>query len=786
MPRISKAKIVFFILMIEAILSLSFFNLYADTQVKPQRPWYSETPNPRHIANYDRLTAEYFNNQLNVIYNWAQNTNAELDNLLHNGIGVASLTVGILNCTNKIINPEWDNLLHNGNGVASITANLVKAQDLEIANSIDVPAIEFSGRSQPTPPVNNGMLYFDSDLQRFRVYQENAWRDLSSNYIINGTTLTNPLVIDGYLDTRNIYINENASISKNLNVQGNINSSGTTTVTSLNTDKVLKVPTSASTTLGVGSIYYDTTAGKLKAYNGTSWDIVGKDITVDSAMSSTSTNPVQNKVIYNKIYTLNTNMLASLSAGLDAAEASATRLVNTASSSFDTKLQNASSSLNTQFNNAITGFDNSIKAYVSEKLGSGTSDLWVKSIKTTNASVTNKLDAYDLQISRTLIIPTSRGRVDDYLNKSQNGACLSFIESPYNSIAYTYYPGSGDFYYTKQLSTMNETVSSLTTGLHDGTIIFTRNGEDFEVPVKGLGSAAYANVASFSTAGAANTIPTTQPTNPVAGSIYWNVNGSYLRIYSGSSWYNIYPQANPSAIQNENYIQNAMHSYDYTESGNVRYDFTEGIAITPDNQTCYYPMLQESNDGTTFSDVTGYKRGHFYCVGHELVSSNEIKVTVLFPISSLGEYHYATENDINNLIDDVASERGNPVSYAYGTSQYSEVYHTRIHSIGNYGVFGTGSGKNFNYHNKYYRFNFATTDTSVNPNIMRYDSNFSLSPYINYKYTNSSIPDYANGTFRITGTFSQKTNTTLISNQTYYYGVGVWVEIILRLTYGNQ
>lgn len=294
MPKITKTRIIIFVFIMEALLSLSFFNLYAAT---PERPYYSETPNPRHIQNNDRLTAEYFNNQLNVIYNWAQRTHTELDNLLHNGVGVASLTVGILNCTNKIINPEWDNLLHNGNGVASITANLVKTQDLEISNKIDVPAIEFSGRSQPTPPVNNGLLYFDSDLQRFRVYQENAWRDLSSNYVINGTTLTNPLIVDGYLDTRNIYINENASITKNLNVQGNINSSGTTTVTSLNTDKVLKVPTSASTTLGVGSIYYDTTAGKLKAYNGTSWDIVGKDITVDSAMSSTSTNPVQNKVV---------------------------------------------------------------------------------------------------------------------------------------------------------------------------------------------------------------------------------------------------------------------------------------------------------------------------------------------------------------------------------------------------------------------------------------------------------------------------------------------------------
>ena len=477
MPKINKAKIVFFIIMIEAIISLSFFNLYAAT---PQRPWYSETPNPRHIANNDRLTAEYFNNQLNVIYNWAQNTNAELDNLLHNGIGVASLTVGILNCTNKIINPEWDNLLHNGNGVASITANLVKAQDLEIANSIDVPAIEFSGRSQPTPPVNNGMLYFDSDLQRFRVYQENAWRDLSSNIVIASDSLNNPLVIQGYISASNIYatnsatINQNltvkqninssgtatiqnvnilndSTINRNLTVKGNINSSGTANIKNLNVtdnstinknltvkgklnasgpaileslkvNKTLKVPVTASTTLGVGSVYYDTIAGKLKVLNSSnSWDTVGNDIAIDSYMSSTSTNPVQNKVV---------------------------------------------------------------TSWIDRQLGSGTSNLDVNSVKTKDIKVTN-----------SLAIPSWNG---DLSLISGGDSSKLYFDTASKTIGFMYL--NGNLVNMYKLAKNNEVIANISTGDNDGTIKFTRNDVvvSTNVAVKGLGSAAYANVASFS------------------------------------------------------------------------------------------------------------------------------------------------------------------------------------------------------------------------------------------------------------------------------------------------
>lgn len=495
MPRISKAKIVFFIIMIEAIISLSFFNLYAAT---PQRPWYSETPNPRHIANNDRLTAEYFNNQLNVIYNWAQRTNTELDNLLHNGIGVASLTVGILNCTNKIINPEWDNLLHNGIGVASITANLVKAQDLEIANSIDVPAIEFSGRSQPTPPVNNGMLYFDSDLQRFRVYQENAWRDLSSNIVITSDSLTSPLVIQGYISASNIYATNSAVINKNLTVKENINSSGTATIQNVNilndstinrnltvkgninssgtaniknlnvtdnstinknltvkgklnasgpaileslkVNKTLKVPVTASTTLGVGSVYYDTVTGKLKVLNSSNtWDNVGTDITVDSAMSSTSTNPVQNKVV---------------------------------------------------------------NSYISQRLGSGTSNLYVRTLKT------------ELALKLPIVGSSILGLGSIYFD-------------PFKNRVRVFVNNSDDVFIDKDIK--------IKTGSHDGTIKVEEddglNFSTYEVAVKGLGSAAYANVASFTPQSTS-----TPPSNPYAGQTYFDTNDDVLKYWNGTSW----------------------------------------------------------------------------------------------------------------------------------------------------------------------------------------------------------------------------------------------------------
>lgn len=427
MPRISKAKIIFLIFMIEAILSLSFFNLYADTQAKPQRPWYSETPNPRHIANYDRLTAEYFNNQLNVIYNWAQNTNTELDNLLHNGIGVASLTVGILNCTNKILSP----------------------------------ALELQGRTQPSPPVNNGMIYFDSELQRFRVYQENGWRDLSSNYIIDGNTLTNPLIINGYLESSNLYVNENASITKNLNVGGNasitknlavkgrLNASGPATLESLKVNKAMKVPVTASTTLGVGSVYYDTTAGKLKVFNSSNnWDTVGNDITVDDALSETSTNPLQNKVI------------------------------------------------TTNFRQIGMAFANTISDVATSTVN-GTIKV-TKNGSSTNVSVKGLGSAaYANVASFAAPITVDSSISDSSTNPVQNKKVKEYVDTLSQTITNNY-------------------VYNVQEGDSSGTIKVTRGLQNINVKVHGLGDAAYANVASISSSiGSGKRVFTNSNSTPV-------------------------------------------------------------------------------------------------------------------------------------------------------------------------------------------------------------------------------------------------------------------------------
>ena len=558
----------------------------------PERPYYSETPNPRHIQNNDRLTAEYFNNQLNVIYNWAQRTHTELDNLLHNGVGVASLTVGILNCTNKIINPEWDNLLHNGNGVASITANLVKTQDLEISNKIDVPAIEFSGRSQPTPPVNNGLLYFDSDLQRFRVYQENAWRDLSSNYVINGTTLTNPLIIDGYLDTRNIYINENASITKNLNVQGNINSSGTATVTSLNTDKVLKVPTSASTTLGIGSIYYDTTAGKLKAYNGTSWDIVGKDITVDSAMSDTSTNPVQNKIAKSYIDTQDDKTLASATKKFVSAIATGDNngtikvTKNGSSSNVSVKgLGTAAYANVASFSAPTHNHDSSYAAknhnhdssYVSA-ITTGDNNGTIKVTK--NGSSSNIAvkglgsAAYANVASFSTPITIDSSISSSSTNPVQNKIIKSYVDD------------------LNQLVT-NNYVYNVQEGDTDGTIKITRGLHDYSVRVKGLGSAAFANVASLTPQSSS-----TAPSNPYLGQTFFDITDNVLKYWNGTIWVSL---KDSSATTNSNSGQNLILSGDIQ----ILFGGPNNGTVTFDNPFSGDPFIVTGSCGGPFEVYVG-------------------------------------------------------------------------------------------------------------------------------------------------------------------------------------
>lgn len=79
-PHYIFAVIIFFYVALNSVFA----------EKKPVRPYYSETPTKRHIQNNDRLTAEYFNNQLNVIYNWAQNLDHDFTEYLINNVPIAS------------------------------------------------------------------------------------------------------------------------------------------------------------------------------------------------------------------------------------------------------------------------------------------------------------------------------------------------------------------------------------------------------------------------------------------------------------------------------------------------------------------------------------------------------------------------------------------------------------------------------------------------------------------------------------------------------------------------
>lgn len=268
----------------------------------------------------------------------------------------------------------------------------------------------------------------------------------------------------------------------------------------------------------------------------------------------------------------------------------------------------------------------------------------------------------------------------------------------------------------------------------------------------------------------AGVIPTTIPENPQTGSVYWVTGGNYVRIYTGTSWRNFYPQESINDISNGVYVQNSMYGY---YSG-VYYDFVDGTALTSDNQVCYFPMLQSSDNGSSYTDVNGYLKGHFYCLGYERISSYEVKITLLFPICSVATTNYASEADLNNLVREIAQERGDTLSsYIYYTSNGAQ--YEMIYKLSNYGLFGPDSP--FNYNNKSYKFNFSTSTSKITPNILRYDSTISINTI--KSNIDETLPLNVGSDFTIRINLGNgRENTTTSGDQAYLYGTGVWAEII--------
>lgn len=291
----------------------------------------------------------------------------------------------------------------------------------------------FKSAYQPVmESIHQGAIYYDNQLERLRVYENGEWRDLSVS--IASDSIGAPLTILGYLQASDIYASRSAYIGKDINVKGNINGSGTTRLNSLIVNNTLKIPTTASTTLGVGSIYYNPTTKKLNILNSSNqWEPIS--IEVDSALSATSTNPVQNKVVkqkfddvaasltYNiaiidgRINTLNTNLLASLTQGLTQANASASLYASSAV----TISEGYAQGLATSTYNAATAYTDALRTYVdsqdSRTLGSatayvtdGTHNLDVHNINVRNQLTASETTTQSAYVDKSLSIGNPTGQ----------------------------------------------------------------------------------------------------------------------------------------------------------------------------------------------------------------------------------------------------------------------------------------------------------------------------------------------------------------------------------------
>lgn len=380
----------------------------------------------------------------------------------------------------------------------------------------------FKSAYQPVmESVHQGAIYYDNQLERLRVYEHGQWRDLSVS--IASDSIGAPLTILGYLQASDIYASQSAYIGKDVNVKGNVNASGTSTFNYLKVNNALKVPTVASAALGVGSVYYDTTAKKLKVLNSSNqWDVVSVD--VDNALSATSTNPVQNKVIYSKVDQIDTDLINGMAATLQASYNYSNGIATQAYSYADSTASASKNYADLQVN--------LLRSYVSQQLGSGTSDLYVNSIRTTNASVTNKLDAYNLKATHTFVVPNYYNEpVGNHTQYSGINGALIGSDNTTGTLKYSIYNTTHSATWTdKTIATTDNTVSDVATSTVDGTITVTKNGVSTNVGVKGLGSAAYANVASFSAPITIDSSMSSSSTNPVQN----NVVKSYVDGLVGS------------------------------------------------------------------------------------------------------------------------------------------------------------------------------------------------------------------------------------------------------------
>ena len=222
-----------------------------------------------------------------------------------------------------------------GNTGVSITS-IVKSSS---SGNVDTYTITFSNNTTQTFNVTNG-----SNISSITKTSTDGLVDTYTVLLTNGTTTTftvtnaksittielisgnhNPGTSDVYQITFNNGDTATFSVYNGANGEGAVSTVAGIPVVGDNGDvPLVQIQTSAPTTSTPGYVnqfYYDTTGNVLyicTAISGNTYTWSGSSVTVDSALSSSSENPVQNKVIYNALAgkvststTVNGNALSS-------------------------------------------------------------------------------------------------------------------------------------------------------------------------------------------------------------------------------------------------------------------------------------------------------------------------------------------------------------------------------------------------------------------------------------------------------------------------------------------
>lgn len=391
----------------------------------------------------------------------------------------------------------------------------------------------FNSAYQPVmDSAHQGAIYYDNQLERLRVYENGQWRDLSVS--IASDSIGAPLTILGYLQATDLYASNSAYI------KNGVYATGTSVFDRLKVNNALKVPTVASKTLGVGSLYFDTSANKLKVLNSNNqWEVVS--VNVDTALSATSTNPVENRVVYNKFDNFEANVAIELQQTLlDAynyANGIATQAYN---------YTNAVATLTKDYaDNTATG------AYQAARQYADTQILVIDGrINTLNtnllASLTQGLS--DANASSSLYASSAVNISEGYTNTiaSNTEAYARGLATQTLNAAASYTLALRDYVDSQDLATLASAtklfVSDVATSTVNGTISVTKNGSTTNVAVKGLGSAAYADVASFTPQSSS-----TPPSNPYLGQTYFDTVSNCLVYWNGTTWVSL-KEVNPSNL----------------------------------------------------------------------------------------------------------------------------------------------------------------------------------------------------------------------------------------------